>query len=64
MNRPLRETLKCLRLLPRALVVMLVVSAPILAVPALRAADQTIIEAPTMKKTGAGFVLMVSLQRA
>ena len=30
----------------------------------LRAADQTTIEAPTMKKTGAGFVLMVSLQRA
>lgn len=64
MIRPLEETLKCLRLLPRAIVVMLVVSAPILAVPSLRAANQTTIEAPTMKKTGAGFVLMVSLQRA
>jgi hypothetical protein len=64
MARPLKETLKCLRLLPRAIMVMLVISAPILAVPSLRAADQTIIEAPTMKKTGAGFVLMVSLQRA
>jgi hypothetical protein len=64
MVRPLNETLKCLRLLPRALIVMLVVSAPVLAVPALRAADQTTIEAPTMRKTGAGFVLMVSLQRA
>jgi hypothetical protein len=64
MNRPLKQTLKCLRLLPRALVMMLLVSAPVLAVPSLRAADQTIIEAPAMKKTGAGFVLMVSLQRA
>jgi hypothetical protein len=64
MNRPLKQTLKCLRLLPRALVIMLLVSAPVLAVPSLRAADQTIIEAPAMKKTGAGFVLMVSLQRA
>ena len=64
MTRQSNETLKCLRLLPRALAVMLVVSAPLLAVPSLRAADQTIIEAPTMKKTGAGFVLMVSLQRA
>ncbi len=44
--------------------VILAISAPILMVPSLRAADQTIIEAPTMKKTGAGFVLMVSLQRA
>ena len=61
---PPDETLKCLRLLPRALVVMLAISAPILMVPSLRAADQTIIEAPALKKTGVGFVLMVSLQRA
>ncbi len=64
MTRPIKETLKCLRLLPRAMMVMLVVSAPILAVPGLQAASQTTIEAPTMKKTGAGLVLMVSLQRA
>ena len=64
MNRHFDETLKCLRLLPRALVVMLAISAPILMVPSLRAADQTIIEAPALKKTGAGFVLMISLQRA
>ena len=64
MNRHLKETLKCLRLLPRAMVVILAISAPILMVPSLRAADRTTIEAPTMKKTGAGFVLMVSLQRA
>ena len=64
MTLSINETLKCLRLLPRALVVMLVVCAPLLAVSSLRAADQSIIEAPSMKKTGAGFVLMVSLQRA
>jgi hypothetical protein len=64
MTRHLRETLKCLRLLPRALAVVLVVSAPVLAVPSLQAADEAIIEAPALKKTGAGFVLMVSLQRA
>ena len=63
MTRHLKETLNCLRLLPRTLMVILAISAPILMVPSLRAADQTIIEAPTMKKTGAGFVLMVSLQR-
>jgi hypothetical protein len=64
MTRHLKEILKCLRFLPRALAVMLVVTAPVLAVPSLRAADQTTIEAPSPKKTGAGFVLMVSLQRA
>ncbi len=63
MNRHLKDTLKYLRLLPRALAVILVVSAPVLAVPSLQAADETVIEAPTMKKRGAGFVLMVSLQR-
>jgi len=64
MTRHIDETLKVLRLLPKALVVMLVVSAPVLAVPALRAADHTTIDAPAPKKRGAGFVLMVSLQRA
>jgi len=64
MTRHLETTLKCLRLLPRAAVVVLAISAPILMVPSLRAADQTTIEAPALKKTGAGFVLMVSLQRA
>ena len=64
MTRHLDETLKCLRLLPRAVVVILAIAAPILMVPSLRAADQTTIEAPALKKTGAGFVLMISLQRA
>ncbi|MEW9837551.1 hypothetical protein ABUE29_20000 [Mesorhizobium sp. ZMM04-4] len=64
MNRARTETATYLRLLPRALIVMLALCAPLMAVPGLRAADQTIIEAPSLKKTGAGFVLMVSLQRA
>lgn len=64
MTRLLNETFKCLRLLPRALAVIMVVSAPVLAVPSLQAADSTIIEAPANKNNGAGFVLMVSLRRA
>lgn len=52
-----------IRMLPRALAVVLFVAAPVLAVPSLQAADSTIIEAPTMKKMGAGLVLMVSLRR-
>ncbi|MEW9806774.1 hypothetical protein ABUE31_12350 [Mesorhizobium sp. ZMM04-5] len=64
MNRARTETATYLRLLPRALIVMLALCAPLMAVPGLRAADQTTIEAPSLKKTGAGFVLMVSLQRA
>ena len=64
MTSQFAKIIECLKLLRRALVVVLAVSAPILIVPSLRAADRTTIEAPTMKKTGAGFVLMVSLQRA
>jgi hypothetical protein len=64
MSRLISETLKCLRLLPRAALVVLVIAAPVLAVPSIRAAESTTIEAPANKKTGAGFVLMVSLQRA
>jgi len=63
MSQILNTTLKSLRLVPRAAVVVLALAAPVLAVPSLRAADTTIIEAPSLKKTGAGFVLLVSLQR-
>ncbi len=63
MTSLLKETLTCLGLLPRALAVVLVISAPLLTVSQLRAADSTIIQAPSMKKTGAGFVLMISLRR-
>lgn len=65
MTNPLSKTLKLLRLLPKAALMVMMVSAPVLAVPSIRGADEgTFIEAPAQKKTGAGFVLMVSLQRA
>ncbi len=54
----------CLRYLPRALLLMAAVAAPVLTMPSVRASKSTIIEAPTMKKSGAGFILMVSLQRS
>lgn len=63
MTCSLKDTLTCLGLLPRALAVVLVISAPLLTVSQLRAADTSIIQAPSMKKTGAGFVLMMSLRR-
>lgn len=63
MTRRLDEALKCLRLLPRAMAVILTVSAPVLAIPHLQAADETIIVAPAAKNSGVGFVLMVSLRR-
>ena len=47
-----------LRLMPRAALITLM-----LAVPSMRAAETGTIEAPAAKKTGAGFVLLVSLQR-
>ncbi len=64
MSQSTGTTLKSLRLVPRAVVIVLALAAPVLAVPGLRAADTTTIEAPSPKKTGIGFVLMVSLQRA
>ncbi|MBD0415868.1 hypothetical protein [Oryzicola mucosus] len=51
-------------LLPRALLIVLALAAPVLAMPHLgRGGGPVTIEAPTMKKTGMGFVLLVSLQR-
>ena len=64
MTRPLAQTLTFLRLLPRALLIMLAVAAPVLALPSIRGSEGTTIEAPSNKKTGVGFVLMVSLQRS
>ena len=64
MTFSLAQTLKTLRLLPRAVLVMLVIAAPVLAVPSIQGHENNTIEAPALKKTGAGFVLMVSLQRS
>jgi hypothetical protein len=52
-----------LRLLPRAAIMLVLLAAPVLAVPSLQSGNGTTIEAPAMKKTGAGLVLLVSLQR-
>ena len=63
MSRPAARTRKQLGLLTRAGVILLMLGAPVLAVPGLRAADGPTIEAPALKKTGMGLVLLVSLRR-
>jgi hypothetical protein len=51
------------RLLTRTAVILSCLAAPVLAVPVVKSAPSHTIEAPTMKKSGAGLVLLVSLQR-
>ncbi|WP_095081732.1 hypothetical protein [Mesorhizobium sophorae] len=63
MNRIAANTLKTLRLLPRAALILMVLAAPVLAVPMMRADTGSTIEAPALRKSGVGFVLLVSLQR-
>ncbi|TIU99401.1 MAG: hypothetical protein E5W09_08890 [Mesorhizobium sp.] len=63
MNRIVANTLKALRLLPRAALILMVLAAPVLAVPTMRADAGSTIEAPALKKNGVGFVLLVSLRR-
>jgi hypothetical protein len=63
MNRINANLRTILRLLPRAAVMLVLLAAPVLAVPSLQAGNGNTIEAPAMKKTGAGLVLLVSLQR-
>ncbi|MER8406343.1 hypothetical protein NKH16_16610 [Mesorhizobium sp. M1307] len=63
MNRLAANTLKTLRLLPRAALILTVLSVPVLAVPTMRTNAGSTIEAPALRKSGLGFVLLVSLQR-
>lgn len=63
MNRLAANFWIVLRLLPRTALMLMVLAAPVLAVPMMRADTGSTIEAPAMKKKGAGFVLLVSLQR-
>ncbi|WP_256749556.1 hypothetical protein [Mesorhizobium sp. Mes31] len=63
MNRIAANALKTLRLLPRAALILMVLAAPVLAVPMMRADAGSTIDAPALKKTGVGFVLLVSLRR-
>lgn len=63
MDRIVANALKTLRLVPRATLILMVLAAPVLAVPSMRADASSTIEAPALKKTGVGFVLLVSLRR-
>jgi hypothetical protein len=63
MDRIAANALKTLRLLPRAGLILMVLAAPVLAVPMMRADAGSTIEAPALRKSGVGLVLLVSLQR-
>lgn len=49
--------------LPRAALIVLALSAPVFAMPAIVGGQDTVIEHSQKKSNGVGFVLMVSLQR-
>lgn len=58
------STIHAIPLLLRALAIVGALAAPVMAVPLVQGGEHPTIEAPALKKTGMGFVLMVSLQRA
>lgn len=60
MQTPLALTKSLLR----AMMVVLTLAAPVLAVPASQSFGENIIEAPAPKAKGIGFALLVILQRA
>ncbi|UUP18955.1 hypothetical protein [Nitratireductor thuwali] len=53
-----------MRMLPGLIALACMVSIPLAAVGTVRAGNENIIEGTYQKSSGAGFVLMVSLQRA
>lgn len=63
MNRIAATASKVLRLLPRAMLILMLLAAPVLAVPMMRAGTGHTIEAPAQKNTSVGLVLLISLQR-
>ncbi|PWK75707.1 hypothetical protein [Aminobacter sp. AP02] len=63
MTRTATPIIKTLRLLPRAMLILMVLAAPVLAVPQLRGDSGSTIEAPAARNGGVGFVLLVSLKR-
>ena len=63
MTRLATKPLKIVSLLLRAALFSAVLAAPVLAVPVVGGDRGMEIDAPSMKKKGAGFVLLVSLQR-
>lgn len=64
MNAIAKIATQTLRMLPRAALLAMLVSAPVLLASQLEAGQQNVIEAPATKKMGAGLVILVSLQRA
>lgn len=58
-----QNTVAILKLLPRATLILMLLAAPVLAVPTMRADAGSTIEAPALKKNGIGLVLLISLQR-
>ena len=64
MTRPAAQIANMLRIALRASLILLVLAAPVLAVPQLRGDTGNTIEAPAARKGGVGFVLLVSLRRA
>jgi hypothetical protein len=58
------QSLNLFRGLTRAFMIVLMLAAPVLAVPATQSFGENIIEAPAPKAKGIGFVLLVILQRA
>lgn len=61
MRRHLRQSA---RLLPRAALLAVFLAGPLLFVPSIQAGQSATIEATSNKKSGIGFVLLVSLQRS
>jgi hypothetical protein len=59
----MKKAAAILRLLPRAALILALLGAPVFAVPAVRGSAGPTIEAPAQKNSGAGFVLLLSLQR-
>jgi len=63
MNRIAASATTILGLLPRAMLIVMLLAVPVLAVPMMRADTGNRIEAPPHRNTSVGFVLLVSLQR-
>jgi hypothetical protein len=53
-----------IKILFRSMLIVLMLAAPVLAVPAAQSFGENIIEAPAQKTKGIGFALLVMLQRA
>lgn len=63
MNAFAADACQVLRITIRAAAISLMLAAPVLALPGAGWVGENIIEAPPLKKSGAGLVLLVSLQR-